>query len=120
MKYPARWVAIKLLDEDKEVEKEVREVSPKIVEVAEKLRAELEEIHGHSCPTVVTSERYQVASKISKEIQEITEPLKTPLREKLHTATTHRIFGYPIMLNDCTRSFYCNIQFRRLHICSFR
>jgi len=98
LRYPARWAAIKLLDEDKEVEKEVLEVSPKIVAVAEKLRAELEEIHGHSCPTVVTSERYQVASRISKEIQEITAPLKTPMREKLHTATTHKIFGYPIML----------------------
>ena len=98
LRYPARWAAIKLLDEDKEVEKEVLEVSPKIVAVAEKLRAELEEIHGHSCPTVVTSEIYHVASRISKEIQEITAPLKTPMREKLHTATTHKIFGYPIML----------------------
>jgi ferrous iron transport protein B len=98
LRYPSRWVAIKLLDEDKEVEKEVLEVSPKIVGVAEKFRAELEELHGHSCPTVVTSERYQVASRIAKEIQEITAPLKTPLREKLHSATTHKVFGYPIML----------------------
>jgi ferrous iron transport protein B len=98
LRYPSRWVAIKLLDEDKEVEKEVYEVSPKIVTVAEKFRAELEELHGHSCPTVVSCERYQVASSIAKEIQEITAPLKTPLREKLHTATTHKVFGYPIML----------------------
>ncbi len=98
LRYPARWVAIKLLEEDMEVEKEVLGVSPEIVATAEKLRVELEEIHGHSCPTVVTSERYHVASRISGEIQEITEPLKTPLREKLHTVTTHRILGYPIML----------------------
>ena len=111
MKYPARWVAIKLLDEDNEVEKEVREVSPKIVGVAEKLRSELEDIHGHSCPTVVTSERYQVASRISKEIQEITAPLKTPLREKLHTATTHKIFGYPIMLTTVLAVFIAIFTF---------
>ena len=98
LRYPARWVAIKLLEEDGEVEKEVLAVSPEIVAVAEKFRGELEELHGHSCPTVVTSERYQVASRISGEIQEITDPLKTPLREKLHTVTTHRILGYPIML----------------------
>ncbi len=111
LKYPARWVAIKLLDEDNEVEKEVGEVSPKIVGVAEKLRAELEEIHGHSCPTVVTSERYQVASRISKEIQEITAPLKTPMREKLHTATTHKIFGYPIMLTTVLAVFIAIFTF---------
>jgi ferrous iron transport protein B len=98
LKYPARWVAIKLLDEDKEIKKEILKVNPEILRVAEELRAELEELHGHSCPTVVTSERYLVASRISKEIQEITAPLKTPIREKLHTATTHKIFGYPIML----------------------
>jgi len=98
LKYPARWVAIKLLEEDGEVEKEVLRVSPEIVAFAEKFRGELEEIHGHSCPTVVTSERYHVVSRISGEIQEITEPLKIPLREKLHTVTTHRVLGYPIML----------------------
>ena len=105
LRYPSRWAAIKLLDEDKEVEKEVLEVSPKIVATAEKIRAELEDIHGHSCPTVVSSERYQVASRISKEIQEITEPLKTPIREKLHTITTHKIFGYPIMLTTLLTVF---------------
>jgi ferrous iron transport protein B len=98
LKYPARWVAIKLLEEDEEVEKEVLEASPEIVAVAERFREELEQLHGHSCPTVVTSERYQVASSISDEIQKITEPLKPPLREKLHRVTTHKIFGYPIML----------------------
>jgi ferrous iron transport protein B len=111
LNYPTRWVAIKLLDEDNEVEKEAGEVSPKIVGVAEKLRAELEEIHGHSCPTVVTSERYQVASRVSKEIQEITAPLKTPMREKLHTATTHKIFGYPIMLTTVLAVFIAIFTF---------
>ncbi len=111
LRYPTRWVAIKLLDEDKEVEKEVLEVSPKIVATAEKLRVELEEIHGHSCPTVVTSEIYQVASRISREIQEITEPLKTPMREKIHTLTTHKIFGYPIMLSTVLTVFIAIFSF---------
>jgi ferrous iron transport protein B len=103
--YPSRWVALKLLDDDEEVEKQVQKVSPQIVKTAEKLRSELEDIHGHSCPTVVTSERYQVASRIAKEIQQITKPHKTPLREKLHTATTHKVFGYPIMLTTVVAVF---------------
>jgi len=97
LNYPARWAAIKLLDEDREVEKEFLKLNPKIIAVTKELRTELENIHGHSCPTVVTSERYQVASRISKEIQKITDPLKTPMREKLHTITTNKVFGYPIM-----------------------
>ena len=111
LKYPARWVAIKLLDEDTEVEKEVHKVNPDIVAVAERLRAELEELHGHSCPTVVTSERYQVASRIAKEIQEITAPLKTPMRDKLHAVTTHKIYGYPIMLATVITVFVAIFSF---------
>jgi ferrous iron transport protein B len=98
LRYPARWVAIKLLEEDEEVEKEVRAVSSEIVEVAERFRGELEQLHGHSCPTVVSCERYHVAGKFASEIQTITEPLNPPLRERLHKISTHRIFGYPIML----------------------
>jgi len=98
LKYPTRWVAIKLLEEDSEVEKEVFALSPEIVAAAKRMRGELEQLHGHSCPTVVTSERYHVAHMLSEEIQTITEPLKTPLSEKLHTVTTHKISGYPIML----------------------
>jgi ferrous iron transport protein B len=111
LRYPARWVAIKLLEEDEEVEKEVLEVSPEIVATAEKFRDELEQLHGHSCPTVVTSERYQVASRISGEIQKITEPLKTPLREKLHRVTTHRILGFPIMLVSVLAVFVAIFSF---------
>jgi ferrous iron transport protein B len=111
LKYPARWVAIKLLEEDSEVEKEVRELSPEIVAAAERMRGELEQLHGHSCPTVVTCERYHVASMISEEIQTITEPLKTPLREKLHTLTTHKIFGYPIMLATVLAVFVAIFSF---------
>lgn len=105
LNYPSRWVALKLLDDDEEVEKQVQKVSPQIVKTAEKLRSELEDIHGHSCPTVITSERYQVASRIAKEIQQITKPHKMPLREKLHTVTTHKVFGYPIMLTTVIAVF---------------
>ncbi|NIR88047.1 ferrous iron transporter B, partial [Candidatus Bathyarchaeota archaeon] len=69
-KYPARWVAIKLLEGDEEVKKEVLKINPKIVPAAEKLAVEIEEIHDHSCSTVITSERYEAASKIARKIQE--------------------------------------------------
>lgn len=111
LKYPARWATIKLLEEDEEVKKEVLEISPEIVATAEKLAREIEEIHGHSCSTVVTSERYEVASKIAKEVQEITEPLKPPMREKIHTLTTHRILGYPIMIVTVLAVFYAIFTF---------
>ncbi|MCW4035494.1 MAG: ferrous iron transport protein B [Candidatus Bathyarchaeota archaeon] len=97
LKYPARWVALKLLEDDNEVKNDVTKLDPKLVKIAQKFRTALEDVHGHSCPTVVTSERYHLANQITMQIEEITKPVKTPMREKLHTVTTHKIFGYPIL-----------------------
>ena len=102
-RYPARWVAIKLLEEDEQVKKEILEINPKIVLAAENLAAEIEEIHGHSCSTVITSERYQAVSKIAHKIQEITPQLKPPMRERMHALTTHRILGYVCVPYDSTK-----------------
>lgn len=98
LKYPARWVAIKLLEEDREVREEMRKLNPEILKLAEKLAREIEEIHGHPCPTVITSERYEVAGRIAREVQQILPHIKPSLRERIHSLTTHRAAGYLIMV----------------------
>jgi len=110
-RYPARWVAIKLLEGDEEVKKEILKINPKIVSAAENLAIEIEEIHGHSCSTVITSERYETASKIAQEIQEITPQIKPPMRDRIHALTTHRIFGYPIIVISLLSIFYFVFSF---------
>ncbi len=109
--YPARWTAIKLLEKDDQVEREIREINPEILSAAEKFAKEIEEIHGHSCSTVITSERYEVANRIAREVQEITPPIKPPMRERIHTLTTHRILGYPIMAVSVLSIFYAIFTF---------
>ena len=109
--YPARWTAIKLLEKDEQVEREIREINPEIVSAAEKLAEEIEEIHGHSCSTVITSERYEIAGYIAREVQRVVPPIKPPLREKLHALTTHRILGYPIMAVLLLSIFYSIFTF---------
>jgi len=97
LRYPARWVAIKLLEGDEYVEKEMREIEPKILDLANSLAKEIEEIHGHPCPTVITSERYETAGKIAREVQRILPIIKPSLSERIHNVTTHKIMGYLIM-----------------------
>lgn len=97
-RYPARWTAVKLLEGDEEVEKEIREVKPGILPAAERLAKEIEEIHGQSCSTVVASERYEIAGCFAREVQEIVPRIRPSVRDRLHTITTHKIFGYPIMV----------------------
>lgn len=104
--YPARWVAIKLLEGDEQIEKRIRQINPKILSFAKKLAKEIEEIHGHSCFTVITSERYEIARQIVKEVQHIVPPSKPLMRERLHTLTTHRVFGYPIMVAVILSMFF--------------
>ncbi len=97
-RYPSRWAAVKLLEGDEQVEKEIREINPEILSTAEKLAKEIEEIHGHSCSDVITSERYEVAGKISREVQQIVPKIRPLMRERLHALTTNKILGYPIMI----------------------
>ena len=110
-KYPPRWIAIKLLEGDNEVKKEIAAVDPEIVSKAERLTEEIEEIHDHSCSTVITSERYEVASRIAREAREITPPIKPPITEKIHALTTHKILGYPIMAVSVLSMFFLIFNF---------
>ncbi|MDH5780121.1 MAG: ferrous iron transport protein B [Candidatus Bathyarchaeota archaeon] len=109
--YPARWTAIKLLEKDEQVEREIHEINPEIVFAAEKFANEIEEIHGHSCSTVITSERYEIASCIAREVQSIVPPTKPPMRERLHALTTHKILGYPILAVSLLSIFYAIFTF---------
>ncbi len=109
--YPARWTAIKLLEKDEQVEREIREINPELISAAEKFAEEIEEIHGHSCSTVITSERYDIAGCIAREVQHIVPPIKPPMRERLHALTTHRIWGYPIMAVSLLTIFYSIFTF---------
>jgi ferrous iron transport protein B len=109
--YPARWTAIKLLEKDEQVEREIRGINPEILSAAEKLARQIEEIHGHSCSTVITSGRYEIAGRIAREVQSVVPPIKPPMRERIHALTTHKLFGYPIMAIALLSIFYSIFTF---------
>jgi ferrous iron transport protein B len=104
--YPPRYVAIKLLEGDEEIEREASGIDPQIVPAAKRLTEEIENVHGHSCSTVITSERYEVAGCIARESQKLVSPIKPTIEERLHTLTTHKITGYPIMISLLLLMFY--------------
>ncbi len=93
-RYPARWTAIKLLERDEEIEKEVRKKNPEILEKSKDLAREIEKVHGHSCSTVVTSERYETARCIVAQVQKIKPRVEMTITERIHELTTHRVLGY--------------------------
>ncbi|MEM1580974.1 MAG: ferrous iron transport protein B [Candidatus Bathyarchaeia archaeon] len=97
LRYPARWVAIKLLEGDEQVEREVMRIKPEAIELTKRLAEEIERIHGHACPTVITSERYEVAGRIAREVQRFLPNIKPSISERMHDITTHKIAGYMVM-----------------------
>lgn len=95
--YPPRWTAIKLLEGDEQIQGRVGKLDPAVLSSVKELAAEIERIHGHSCSTVITSARYETAGCITREVQEIVPPMKPHLSESLHSLTTSKILGYPVM-----------------------
>ncbi len=109
--YPPRFVALKLLDGDEEIKEEVRKVDGGIVTTAEEYAKEIEQIHGELCPVVISSERYALASGITREVQETTILKKTSVVERIDELATHKIFGYLLMLAVMSSIFYVIFSF---------
>lgn len=91
--YPPRWVAVKLLEKDRDISGIVGELSPKTLEKAEKVRKRIEERCGQESPVAVSSERYSVAERIARECIRLREA-EVPLRQKLDQVLLHRYAGY--------------------------
>jgi ferrous iron transport protein B len=109
--YPPRYVAIKLLEGDEEIEREVKKIDPKIVPAAKKLAEEIRSLHGHTCSTVITSERYELAGCIARNAQKLVSPIKPTWGERLHNITTHRVMGYVILASSLLLIFYSIFTF---------
>ena len=101
--YPPRFLAIKLLEDDEEINKifENHETTSDIIQLADSFRKELEEIHGEDISTVISSEIYNNINKIVEQvliIQSEKQTKKITLADKLDHLTTHSIWGYVILI----------------------
>jgi len=109
--YPERYLAIKLLEGDEEIEREVRRRDPKIVSAVDRLVEEIRNIHEHTCSAAIVSERYEVAGCIARKAQKLVSPIKTPWAERLHNLTTHKITGYAVLAFLLLAVFYSIFTF---------
>jgi ferrous iron transport protein B len=109
--YPRRYVAIKLLEGDEEVARGIAKLAPQAVKTAKEFAGEIENLHGHACSTVVTSERYEAAGSVARQAQKLVPPLKPTAEERLHNLTTDRIAGYVIMVSSLLLIFFAIFTF---------
>jgi ferrous iron transport protein B len=95
--YPRRWLAIKLLEGDDEVERIVYRQEPGLRELVSTAAREIQEIHGHDAPSVIASERYALTHRISDEVTRIGAPERSTV-DRLEELTSHPVLGYVFML----------------------
>lgn len=109
--YPKRWMAIKLLEKDKQIEEIVREKNPGILDEARKFCLELEKIHGHDSSIAIANERCNLVSKIMMEVMKNKKPQKMSFGEWLDNLTGHKFWGYLIMFAIFSLVFIFIFQF---------
>lgn len=98
-RYPPRWLAIKLLEKDEDIERKIKDFKEgeKVLSLAGALVESLEQSHGKPSPVLIASERYGLISEVVKSSVKIVAPPKISLGEKLDEVTGHKAFGYPIL-----------------------
>ncbi|HTX61662.1 MAG TPA: ferrous iron transport protein B [Methanobacterium sp.] len=95
LEYPIRWVSIKLLENDPEIRKLVESQSREAIIRSNQLAEEIEKIHQEPSFSVIASERYSMANRISQGAQ-FHQEIKTTFSEKLDKLITHHVWGYVV------------------------
>jgi ferrous iron transport protein B len=98
--YPARWIAIKLLEKDEDIVNKVAATADgkAMLELVDGINLELETVHGETSTVIMASERYTLASKIAKETVTIERTPRISLEQNLAAVTTHKVYGYLILV----------------------
>lgn len=103
IRYPARFIAIKLLEQDEEIIEIFQrdEETRKIITIADRIRAELEKFHGEDINTIISSEVYNIIRNVIEDVvikNEKKDSKKRNIADKLDHLTTHSFWGYVILV----------------------
>lgn len=108
--YPKRWLAIKLLESDEEIEYLCYSKIPELSDIVSKYKNNIETLHGHDAASVIASERYALASSIAANVSSYKDP-QINIWKRLEDLTTHPIYGYLIMLMVVLGMFFTIFSF---------
>jgi ferrous iron transport protein B len=96
---PARWVAIKLLENDEQITRRVRDAGPAgapVLEVAAAARRHLEDLTGDDAEVLVAERRYGFAHGAARETVTTLTESRIDWSEKADALLTNRVLGLPI------------------------
>ncbi|MEM3399232.1 MAG: ferrous iron transport protein B [Candidatus Micrarchaeia archaeon] len=104
--YPVRWVALKLLEGDEEIIGMIEAKNKEVVQLAEKMREEIEAKNRRMCCMSIATERYAIVNKIVGECQQIKPLSKPSLEDRIDDFVLHRVFGYVLLAIVVLSIFY--------------
>ena len=99
-KYAARWLALKLLENDERIVEETRSApdGDTILQTVRKNAQHLEEIFGEDSESVIVDRRYGFISGVGTEVIRRTAEVRHTLSDKIDKIVTNRVLGIPIFL----------------------
>ncbi|MGI6286278.1 ferrous iron transport protein B [Neomoorella humiferrea] len=100
-KYPPRWLAIKLLEDDERLEAELqKEGARHVLDAATKSKKQLHEILGEEVEAIIADRRYGFINGLVKEAVTRRQTLeeRLTLSDKIDSIVTNRYLGLPIFL----------------------
>ncbi|KYZ75642.1 ferrous iron transporter B [Anaerosporomusa subterranea] len=98
LRFPVRWLAIKLLENDEEILRLIRDLSAgqTIIHRAAKLRQELQTKNDEDPELTIADRRYQFVGKVLSRILTVQSDKNQTTSDKIDKVLTNRIFGLPI------------------------
>jgi ferrous iron transport protein B len=98
LQFPVRWLAIKLLENDAEVLRLIRNFSTgsAVVQLASNLRQELQAKNDEDPELTIADRRYQFVGQVLSRILTVQPDKNLTASDKIDRVLTNRIFGLPI------------------------
>ncbi len=99
-KYPSRWLAVKLLEDDSEVIKKAKESSftEEILSQVEKSTQHLKGIFGDDPEAIIADRRYGFISGACSEAIQRGYEVRHTISDQIDTILLNKVFGLPIFL----------------------
>jgi len=100
-RYPSRWLALKLLEEDSEIVSQMEASvvgGGTIMAQARKSVAHLRNVYGDDAETIIADRRYGFISGLVKEAVRRPVEERLTLSDKIDKIVTNRVLGIPIFL----------------------
>ncbi|HWR41486.1 MAG TPA: ferrous iron transport protein B [Patescibacteria group bacterium] len=100
VRYPLRWLAIRLLEEDGEMSELVMKLSggERSLKIAQTHRKRIQETTGEAAESLLVSSRYAFVGQLFREVAQTPAEFGVTPSDRIDRVLTHRWLGLPIFL----------------------